>query len=107
MAFLDTMVHGETAFLASVAEERKIDSATFGEGHGIDDSHRIVFPSPRTAEYRASVPDIARYLLALMQDSSLRRRMGEAGRTRVAAMFDYRQVARQFLELVSERLGIH
>jgi len=66
MAFLDTMVHGETAFLAKVAEERKITEALFGEGHGIDDSHRIVFPCPRTAEFRASVPDIAKDLLALM-----------------------------------------
>jgi alpha-maltose-1-phosphate synthase len=107
MAFLDTMVHGETAFLAKVAEERKISEALFGEGHGIDDSHRIVFPNPRTAEYRASVPDLARYLLELMRDSGLRRRMGEAGQRRVAELFDYRQVARRFVKIVSERLGIH
>jgi glycosyltransferase involved in cell wall biosynthesis len=106
MAFLDTMVHGETAFLAEVAEERKISEAVFGEGHGIDASHRIVFPSPRTAEFRASVPDIARYLLTLMEDSGLRRRMGEAGRKRAVELFDYRQVARRFLKIVSDRLGI-
>jgi len=106
MAFLDTMVHGETAFLADVAEERKIQEALFGEGHGIDDTHRIVFPKPRTAEYRASVPDIARYLRTLIGDSGLRRRMGEAGRKRVVELFDYRQVARRFVEIVSSRLGI-
>ena len=106
MAFLDTMVHGQTAFLAQVAEERKVREAVFGEGHGIDDSHRIVFPAPRTAEYRASVPDLAKYLLTLMQDSGLRRQMGEAGRKRVADLFDYRQVARQFVKTVSERLEI-
>ena len=106
MAFLDTMVHGETAFLASVAEERKIGEAVFGEGHGIDDTHRIVFPNARTAEYRTSVPDIARYLLTLMQDSGLRRRMGEAGRKHVTELFDYRRVARRFLKIVSDRLGI-
>jgi glycosyltransferase involved in cell wall biosynthesis len=106
MGFLDTMVHGETAFLANVAQEIKISEAVFGEGHGIDDSHRIVFPSPRTAEYRASVPDIAKYLLTLMQDSGLRRRMGEAGRKHVAELFDYRQVAKRFLKTVSDRLGI-
>ena len=106
MAFLDTMVHGETAFLAKVAEERKITEAVFGEGHGIDDSHRIVFPNPRTAEFRASVPDIAKYLLTLMQDSGLRRRMGEAGRKHVVELFDYRQVARRFVKIVSDRLGI-
>jgi glycosyltransferase involved in cell wall biosynthesis len=107
MAFLDTMVHGETAFLAKVAEEKRIDEAIFGEGHGIDDSHRIKFPKPRTAEYRASVSDIAKYLLTLMQDSGLRRGMGEAGRKRVAELFDYRQIARRFVKIVSDRLGIH
>jgi glycosyltransferase involved in cell wall biosynthesis len=106
MAFLDTMVHGETAFLAKVAEERKITEAVFGEGHGIDNTNRIVFPSPRTAEFRASAPDIARYLLALMRDSGLRRRMGEAGRKHVVELFDYRRVARRFVKIVSERLGI-
>jgi len=106
MAFLDTMVHGKTAFLAEVAEERKITEAVFGEGHGIDDSHRIVFPKPRTVEFRASVPDIAKYLLALIEDGGLRRRMGEAGRTHVAGLFDYRQVARRFVKIVSDRLGI-
>jgi glycosyltransferase involved in cell wall biosynthesis len=106
MAFLDTMVHGETAFLAKVAEERKISEAVFGEGHGINDSGRVVFPYPRTAEYRASAPDIAKYLLTLMQDSGLRRRMGEAGRKRVVELFDYRQVARRFVKIASDRLGI-
>jgi glycosyltransferase involved in cell wall biosynthesis len=107
MAFRDTMVHGETAFLAKVAEERKISEALLGEGHEIESSHRIVFPNPRTAEYRASVPDIAKYLLRLMQDSALRRRMGEAGRKHVTELFDYRQVAKRFLKIVSDRLGIH
>jgi starch synthase len=107
MAFLDTMVHGETAFLADVAEERKITEALFGEGHGIDNSHRIVFPNPRTAEFRASVPDIARHLRTLMRDCCLRRRMGEAGRKNVVGLFDYRQVARRFVKIVSARLGIH
>ncbi len=41
-----------------------------------------------------AVPDIAKHLLLLMQDSALRRRMGEAGRKRVVELFDYRQVAR-------------
>jgi glycosyltransferase involved in cell wall biosynthesis len=106
MAFLDTMVHGKTAFLAKVAEERKITEAVFGEGHGIDNTNRIVFPTPRTAEFLASAPDIAKYLLQLMRDSGLRERMGEAGRKHVVELFDYRQVARRFVKIVSERLGI-
>jgi len=52
------------------------------------------------------VPDIAKYLLMLMKDSALRRRMGEAGRQHVTELFDYRQVARRFVKIVSDRLGI-
>jgi glycosyltransferase involved in cell wall biosynthesis len=97
MAFLDTMVHGETAFLAEVAEERKIAEAVFGEGHGIDDTHRIVFPNPRTAEYRASVPDIAGYLLQLMQDSGLRRRMSSVSFAWASRAFRAEQLPRAWL----------
>jgi glycosyltransferase involved in cell wall biosynthesis len=107
MAFRDTMVHGKTAFLAKVAEERKITEALYGEGHDYERSHRIVFKNARTVEYRASVPDIAKYLLTLMQDSALRQGMGEAGRKHVTELFDYRQVAKRFVEIVSDRLGIH
>jgi glycosyltransferase involved in cell wall biosynthesis len=53
------------------------------------------------------VPDIAKYLLTLMQDSALRRKMGEAGRKHVVELFDYRQVARSFVKIMSDRLGIN
>ena len=53
------------------------------------------------------MPDIAKYLLTLMNDSGLRQRMGVAGRKHVVELFDYRQVARRFLQIVSDRLGIH
>ncbi len=65
MAFRDTMVHGETAFLAKVAEERQITEGLYGEGHDYEKEHRIVFPNQCTAEDPASVPDIARYLRRL------------------------------------------
>jgi len=66
----------------------------------------VVFQTPRTVDYRASVPDIAAHLLKLMQDAELRKRMGEAGRRRAVELYDYRTVARNFVSIVSERLGI-
>ena len=72
----------------------------------LKNGERVVFPWPRTVEYRASVPDIANYLLTLMQDGDLRRRMGEAGRKHVIGLFDHQQVAKRFVEVVSSRLGV-
>jgi hypothetical protein len=81
-----------------------IDSAALG----IDPKpgHRIQLDPPRIADYRASVPDIADALRALMTNPDLRRKMGEAGRTRVVEHFDYRVVARKLVGILSTRLGI-
>jgi len=106
MGMLDTMVHKETAFLASIAQEVRVKETTLGEDQGFEDGHRVVFKRPRTADYRASVHDIANYLMDLMTDVKLRRKMGKAGRERMKKLFDYRVVARQFVEIASARLGI-
>ena len=106
MALLDTLVHGETAFLADVASEVWIKEAIVGEDQGFSDTRRIIFPNPRVADYRASVHSIAEHLLKLMEDAQLRQRMGAAGRERVKANYDYRIVARKFVDIVTAKLGL-
>jgi len=106
MGLLDTMVHGQNAFLASIAQEIRLKEATMGDESGFEDGHRVVFKRSRTVDYRASVHDIANYLMDLMQDAELRKKMGEAGRKRAVEHFDYRVVAKKFVELIQEQLGI-
>jgi starch synthase len=105
MAMLDTLVDGETAFLAGIAQEIRVGEAFLGKESGYEDGHRVVFDPPRTADYRASIHDIADHLLKLMADPALRARMGEAGRRRAVELYDYRVVARRFVSYISERLG--
>jgi glycosyltransferase involved in cell wall biosynthesis len=102
MAMLDTLVHGETAFLARVAEEIHINEVTLGPESGFEPGHRIVFNQPRLADYRASVPDIAEYLKLLLNDAPLRQRMGAAGRQRAVEHYNYRLVARRLVEILQE-----
>jgi glycosyltransferase involved in cell wall biosynthesis len=106
MGMLDTMVHRQTAMLASVAQEIRLKEATVGGESGYQDRQRVVFDKPRTVDYRASVHDIANYLMELMQDAKLRKKMGQAGRKRAVEKFDYRVVAKRFVEIISKRLGI-
>jgi glycosyltransferase involved in cell wall biosynthesis len=106
MGMLDTLVHGETAFLANVAQEVILKEAILGKESGFEKRRKVVFPVPRVAEYRASVDDIANSLLNLMNDSSLREKMGKAGRERVLKHFDYRVVAQRFVQIIHEKLGI-
>ncbi len=106
MGMLDTLVHNETALLAGVAEEIVVTEEIRGRESGFEEGHRIRFDAPRTVDYRASVADIARYLLELMNDPRLRERLGKAARAHIVRQFDYRVVARQFVELIRRRLDI-
>ncbi len=104
MAMLDTLVHGETAMLAGVAQMNHITEATLGPESGFEPGHRVIFDKPRVADYRADVGDIAAYLRTLLNDAPLRHRMGEAGRRRVVDQYDYRRVALRFVEILSQKL---
>ena len=106
MGMLDTLVHGQTALLAGVAMEIRLRETTVGLDEGYQPGHRVVFKRPRTADYRASVHDIADHLMKLMTDPELRQRMGQAARKRVTEYFDYRVVAKKFVQILSDRLGI-
>lgn len=106
MGMLDTLVHGETALLAGVAQEIVATEQVRGREAGFEDMHRVVFDKPRTVDYRASVDDIAQYLKALLTDPLLRDRMGKAARVHVVPRFDYRVVAKQFIEIIHRRFGI-
>ena len=106
MGLLDTMIHGKTAFLAGIAQEIRVGDTLVGEESGYEKMHKHIFNEPRIVDYRASVNDIAKNLFALMSDDELRKNMGEAGRKHVIENFEYRLVARKFIDIVSERLGL-
>jgi glycosyltransferase involved in cell wall biosynthesis len=106
MAMLDTLVHGETALLAGVAQEIRISETIAGKEAGFEAGHRVRFAVPRVVGYRASVRDIADHLRVLLNDPGLRKRMGEAGRKRAVQKYDSPAVARQLVEILRSKLGI-
>ena len=106
MGMLDTMVHGQNAFLAGIAQEVRMRETTLGDESGYEPGHRVVFKRPRTVDYRASVHDIANYLMDLMHNPQTRKKMGEVGRKRALENYDYRVIAKRFIALASEKLGI-
>jgi glycosyltransferase involved in cell wall biosynthesis len=105
MGMLDTLVNGETALLAGVAQHIVVNQVTIGDECGLSEKRTVVFDVPRTIDYRADVDDIAKYLIQLMNDPALCQKMGKAGRNRVVANFDYRLVAKRFMELIEKKLS--
>ena len=106
MGMLDTLIHGETAFLAEIARKITLDEVILGDESGFEDKHRVKFTVPRTVDYRANVHDIAKYLMTLMKDADLREKMGKAAREHVVEKFDYRVVAKQFVQILNQKLDI-
>jgi len=106
MGMLDTLIHGETAFLAEVARKIVVNEVMLGNESGFEPHHKVIFDVPRTVDYRADVQDIAKYMQVLMNDKALCEKMGKAGRERVVEHFDYRVVAKRFVQIVQDKLGI-
>ena len=106
MGMLDTLIQGKTAFMAKVARQIVVDEVILGSESGFENKHKVIFNQPRTVDYRASVDDIAKYLMELMTNQPLREEMGKAGRERAVEFFDYRVVAKNFVRIISDKLGI-
>jgi glycosyltransferase involved in cell wall biosynthesis len=106
MGMLDTLIDGETAYLANVAKRIVVNEVMQGEDSDSQYPKKVVFKEPRIVDYRADIQDIARYLMILMTDAELRKKMGEAGRKRVVEKFDYRIVAKCFVQILNDKLGI-
>lgn len=106
MGMRDTMIHGETALLASVGVENRINQTVLGLESGYEEGHTIEFDPPRIADYRARVDDLVQYFDVLLRNPSLRQSLGRAGRKRVVENFNYRVVTRRFLQILHDRLGL-
>ncbi len=107
MGMLDTLIHNKTALLAKVARKIIVNEVTIGDESGFEDNHKVYFKEPRIVDYRANTKDIATYLLKLMNDAPLREKMGLEARKRVVANFDYRIVAKRFVQILADKLGLH
>jgi glycosyltransferase involved in cell wall biosynthesis len=106
MGMLDTLLHEKTAFLAEVAQKIVVKEVVLGKESGFENKQTIEFDIPRTVDYRANVQEIAKYMLLLMGNEKLRIAMGNAAREHVVEHFDYRVVAKKFIQIVQDKLGI-
>jgi len=107
MGLLDTIIHGETGLLAGVDQKIVKNEMVLGSESGFKKRKKIIFDPPRTVDYRANVEDIATFLLSLMNNVEQRVSLGEAARKHVVERFDYRQVAKQFVQVIQEKFDIN
>jgi glycosyltransferase involved in cell wall biosynthesis len=106
MGVKETVLHGETGFLARVAKWVSIAEGEVGCAEGFEKRKVVKFTKPKVIAVRANVDDLATYTLKLLADDKLCAEMSGAARMHVQAGFDYRDVAKSVVNLINQRLAI-
>lgn len=106
MGIKDTVVHGETGYLAKVGETIDLDCEWVYRNMGFKKKEKIIFDKPKTFAIRADVDDLADYLLKMLEDDGLRKKMGEKGREHAVKNFDYRKTSLEMAKLIEEKLKL-
>jgi alpha-maltose-1-phosphate synthase len=102
----NTIVHGETGFLAEVGETIKLTEEWAWEHMGFEADHKVKFDEPKVFAYRASIPDLVKYTKMLLTDDKLREKMGEAAYKHTMANFQYTDVARRAMKMIEEKIKL-
>ncbi|MBB5645023.1 glycosyltransferase family 4 protein [Pedobacter cryoconitis] len=106
MGMLDTMVHQQTALLAEIGVRIIADEVSVPDLTDPEKTCKVRLDPPRTVDYRADPISIAGHLKELMTNPALRESLGKAAQKHVEAHFDYRVVAKRYLEIIKDRLGV-
>ena len=104
MGVKETVIHGETGYLAGVAEWISITECEVDSAEGFADRRLVKFDEPKVVAVRADTDDLAEYILKLMSDDDLAARMGRAARRNVEDRFDHLDIAKSIAGLVRDRV---
>lgn len=103
--YRDTVVEGETGIRVPTWLPTAGNGSAIADAYGIESLTYDLYIGYASQMTAVEVPAFADALEALVRDRALRRRMGEAGRQRVRAMYDWRVVVRAYQELWAELAG--
>ena len=96
----ETVIHGETGFLAGVSETIDLVQEKAYTWMGFDEDRIIKFDKPKTFAYRADTDELAEYTLKLLTDDNLRETMGQNAREHAVRNFDYAVTSKKIAEMV-------
>ena len=102
----ETVVHGETGFLANVVDIVELNEEWVYPHMGFEEHKKIQFDKPKIFAYRANSDEIADYLLKLLTNAELREKMGNAGRAHSVENFEYHKIAKEMYNIIKGRLKL-
>jgi len=103
----DTIIHGQTGFLAKIESTVDLTEEWVTKKMGFKEMFRIKFDKPKTLAYRADVDDLAKFTLDLLISDGLREKMGMQAAQHVLNNFQYQNLAQKCINILKEKLNIN
>ena len=102
----DTIIHGQTGFLAKVGSTVDLAEEWVSKEMGYKEVFRMKFDKPKTLAYRADADDLAKYTLELLANDDLRKKMGAQAAEHARDKFQYQNLAKRCVEIIKKKLNI-
>ena len=102
----DTVIHGQTGFLARIAKTIDLEEEWTTKEMGFDQPFKIKFNQPKTLAYRADTNDLARFTLDLLADDNLRKKIGEQAAQYALDNFQYQDLAKRCANILRTKLNL-
>ncbi|PWB38925.1 MAG: glycosyl transferase family 1 [Parcubacteria group bacterium] len=102
----DTIIHGQTGFLAKVASTVDLEEEWVSKEMGFDQPFKMKFDKHKTLAYRADTDELAKYTLDLLTDDNLRNKIGQQAAVHALDKFQYQNLALRCIKIVREKLNL-
>ncbi|MBU4512126.1 glycosyltransferase [Patescibacteria group bacterium] len=102
----ETIIHGETGFLAKVGTTVDLPEELATYEMGFDEEFKIKFDQPKIFAYRADIDDLAKFTLDLLTNDDLRNKIGERAAKHTLDNFQYQNLAKKCVEILQEKLNL-
>ncbi len=102
----DTIVQGQTGWLAKVASTVDLEEEWVSKEMGFAEAFKMKFDQPKALAYRADVDELAKFTLDLLSDDNLRAKIGQQAAAHTLKNFQYQNLAGRCLDIIKEKLNI-
>ena len=102
----DTIIHGQTGFLAKVESTIDLTEEWVTKEMGFKEVFRMKFKKPKTLAYRADTDDLAKFTLDLLTDDNLREKIGTQAAQHALDNFQYQNLAQKCVNILKDKLNI-
>ncbi|MFH1968165.1 MAG: glycosyltransferase family 4 protein [bacterium] len=103
----DTIIHGQTGFLAKIGSTIDLTEEWVTKEMGFKEVFRMKFDKPKTLAYRADVDDLAKFTLDLLTNDDLREKIGAQAAQYALNNFQYQNLAQKCINTLKKKLNIN